>query len=278
MAILAMTGHGRDAHATKTRRSETAATAEHAITEFVRQSGGGMKLSNPIRIHWPASASRSRAVARACLLCAVLLLPSFLCADEFSKTSHLSARMFSFGTLTIDTRMGNIQVDGWDEPRLEIEAEKVVEAGNQKKAEPLYDQVQVVLSGKDKQVLLRTLYPARRLWRPFRDESKLSVNFRIHMPFDANLAMKCVDGDVRVTGLVGKQEISVNYGDVEINVPSIYRLRSLNARSILGYVQSDLHGEDSAGWGRRIMFWNSSGDQDIKVRIRMGGVYVYSSL
>jgi hypothetical protein len=46
----------------------------------------------------------------------------------------------------------------------------------------------------------------------------------------------------------------------------------------LGYVQSDLHGEDSAGWGRRIMFWNSSGDQDIKVRIRMGGVYVYSSL
>ena len=199
-------------------------------------------------------------------------------ADEFNKTFHYSARMFSFGTLTIDTRMGDIQVEGWDEPRLEITAEKVVEAGNEKKAEPLYDQVQVVLTGQDKQVLLRTLYPARRLWRPFRAESKLSVNFRIHMPFDANLAMKCVDGDVRVSGLIGKQEISVNYGDVEIDVPSIYRLRSLNARSILGYVQSDLHGEDSAGWGRRIMFWNSSGDQDIKVRVRMGGVYVYSSL
>jgi hypothetical protein len=83
---------------------------------------------------------------------------------------------------------------------------------------------------------------------------------------------------VRVSGLVGKQEISVNYGDVEVNVPSIYRLRSLNARSLLGYVQSDLHGENSAGWGRRIMFWNINGDQDIKVRVRMGGVYVYSSL
>ena len=201
-----------------------------------------------------------------------------LCADEFSRTFHYSARMFSFGTLTIDTRMGDIQVEGWDEPRLEIEAEKVVEAKDEKHAQPLYDQVQVVLDGQDKQVLLRTLYPARRLWRPFRDESKLSVNFRIHMPFDANLTMKCVDGDVRVSGLVGKQEISVNYGDVEINVPSLYRLRSLNARSILGYVQSDLHGEDSAGWGRRIMFWNSSGEQDIKVRVRMGGVYVYSSL
>ncbi len=213
------------------------------------------------------------------LLGTVLLCAQFpLRADEFSKTSHYSVRMFSFGTLTIDTRTGDIQVEGWDEPRLEIDAEKVVEAGNRKKAEPLYDQIQVVLAGKDNQVLLRTLYPTRRLWRPFRDESKLSVNFRIHMPFDANLKMKCVDGDVRVSGLVGKQEVNVNYGDVEINVPSIYHLRSLNARSILGYVQSDLHGENSAGWGRKIMFWNTDGDQDIKVRVRMGGVYVYSSV
>jgi hypothetical protein len=212
-----------------------------------------------------------------CLLAvALFVLPAPLPADEFTKTFHYSARMFSFGTLTIDTRMGDIQVDGWDEPRLEIEAEKVVEAKDEKRAVPLYDQVQVVLAGQDKQVLLRTLYPARRLWRPFRGESKLSVNFRIHMPFDANLTTKCVDADVRVSGLVGKQTISVNYGDVEINLPSIYRLRSLNARTILGYVQSDLHGEDSAGWGRRVMFWNSQGDQDIKVRVRMGGVYIYS--
>jgi hypothetical protein len=186
--------------------------------------------------------------------------------------------MFSFGTLTINARMGDIYVDGWDEPRLEIEAEKVVEAKDVKRAQPLYDRVRVVLEGQDKQVVLRTVYPARRLWRPFRGESKLSVNFRIHMPFDANLTMKCVDGDVRTSGLIGTQQISVNYGDVEVNVPSLYRLRSLNARTILGYVQSDLHGEDSAGWGRRIMFWNSDGDQDIKVRVRMGGVYVYSSL
>jgi len=214
-----------------------------------------------------------------CLLGAVLLsAPSPLRADEFSKTLHYSARMFSFGTLTINTRMGDVQVEGWDEPRLEIDAEKVVEVKDEKRAQPLYDQVQVVLGGQDKQVVLRTLYPARRLWRPFRDESKLTVNFHIHMPFDANVTMKCVDGDVRVSGLIGKQEISVNYGDVEVNVPSVYRQRSLDARSILGYVQSDLHGENSAGWGRKIMFWNSQGEQDIKVRVRMGGVYVYSSL
>ena len=237
-----------------------------------------MKFSNPIRIPPATSAFRSLARARAFLLCAALLLPSSLWADEFSKTFHYSARMFSFGTLTIDTRMGDIQVEAWDEPRLEIDAEKVVEAKDKQKAQPLYERVQVALEGQDKKVLLRTLYPPRRLWRPFRGESKLSVNFRIHMPFDANLVLKCVDGDVRVSGLVGRQDIHVNYGDVEINVPSIYLLRSLDARSILGYVQSDLHGEDSAGLGRKIVFWNSDGNQDIRVRVRMGGVYVYSSV
>lgn len=231
-----------------------------------------MTICNPLRLH------RTGSRARACLLCAVLLLPSSLWADEFTKTFRYSVRMFSFGTLTIDTRMGDIHVESWDQPRLEIEAEKVVEARDEKHAQPLYDRLQVVLTGQDKQVLLRTVYPPRGLRRPFRGESKLSVNFRIHMPFDANLTMKCVDGNVRVSGLAGQQAINVNYGDVEIDVPSVYRLRSLNARSILGYVQSDIHGENSAGWGRRIMFWNSGGDQDIKIRVRMGGVYVYSEL
>lgn len=222
--------------------------------------------------------SLRNSVWRPLFLGAAMLLPAMLHADEFTKTFHYSARMFSFGTLTIETRTGDIQVESWDQPRLEIEAEKVVEAKDEKHAQSLYDLVQVALSGQDKQVRLQTIYPARRLWRPFRGESKLSVNFRIHMPFDANLILKCVNGDVRVSGLVGKQEVSVNYGDVEINVPSIYRLRSLNARSLLGYVESDLHGENGAGWGRRIVFWNSTGDQNIKVRVRMGGVYVYSSL
>jgi hypothetical protein len=217
-------------------------------------------------------------VCPSCFLALLLVVfPSGLRADEFSKVSHYSVRMFSFGLLTIDTRMGNIEIEGWDNPRLEIEAEKVVRAGSEAKAQRMYGRVKIVLLGQDKDVRLRTLYPPRRLWRPFRGESKLSVNFRIRMPFDANLRLKCVDGDVRIRGVVGNQMVRVGYGDVEINVPDIYRLRSLQARSFLGYVQSDLHagGVDSAGFFRTLSFQNSHGDQNIYIRVRMGGVYIY---
>ena len=206
-----------------------------------------------------------------------LFLPQLLRAEEFNRVAHYSARMFSFGTLTVDTRIGDVQIEGWDEPLLQIEAEKIVRAKSEGKAEALYDQIKIRLEGADKKVLLRTDYPSRRLWRPFRDETRLSVNYRIRMPFDANLMLKCVDGDVRVRGIAGHEDLHVNYGDVEVQVPSIYRLRSLRARALLGYVESDLHGESGAGWGQKLTFWNARGDQDIVVHVRLGGVFIYGN-
>jgi len=207
-----------------------------------------------------------------------LLLPP-LQADEFSQTSHHSVRLFSSGTLVINTRMGDLHIEGWDDPHVEIEAEKVVRAKSEKEAKPLYDLIEIRLEGQDKEVRLSTLYPARRLWRPFRGESKLSVNFRISMPFDANLILKCVDGDVRVFGVAGQEKLSVNYGDVEVNVPDVWRLRSFDAHTWLGYVESELHGlsQDGAGFKQRVSFWNAHGNQDIQIRVRMGGVWAYSN-
>jgi hypothetical protein len=155
-----------------------------------------------------------------------------------------------------------------------------VRAGTEAKAKPLYDQVRVRLEGGDKEVRLTTLYPSRKLWRPFRGESKLTVNFRIRMPFDSNVKLKCVDGDVRILGIAGHQELRVNYGDVEIDVPHLYDLRSLQAHAWLGYVQSDLQGldQDSAGFGQKVRFWNAGGKQDIDVKVRMGGVFIYREM
>ncbi len=211
-----------------------------------------------------------------CVLCGSTV-PE-LRADEFSRTAHYAVRMFSTGTLALDTRTGDIVIEGWDEPRLEVEAETVVRSRSEVKAQPLYERVKVELTGQDNAVLLRTVYPSRKLWRPFRGESKLSVNLRIKMPFEANLKLHCVDGDVRVTAIAGHEQLLVNYGDVEIDVPDVYHLRSLSAHALIGYVQTDLHStgdQDSSGVHPKLAFWNSQGDQNIVVKVRMGGVWVY---
>jgi hypothetical protein len=187
-------------------------------------------------------------------------------------------RLFSGGTLTITSRVGDIHVTGWDDPYVQVDAEKLVRAGNQAAATPLFDKIGVLLEGKDKQVRLSTVYPPRRLWRPFRGESKLTVNFEIKMPYDANLLLQCVDGDVRVSGVTGHEKLRVTYGDVEIDVPDVWKLRLFYAHTLLGYIQSDLHGtqQDSAGLRKNVSFWNRDGQQEITVNVRMGGVFIYS--
>ncbi|MGH9407574.1 MAG: hypothetical protein ACRD3D_17270 [Terriglobia bacterium] len=202
---------------------------------------------------------------------------SSLRADDFRKTERYSVRMFSYGLLTIETRIGDIEVSGWDNPRLSVEAEKVVTAGSRRKAERLCRRVQVLLQGKDHKITLSTVYPSRRPWRPFRGESRLTVNLTVKMPYDANLRVKCVDGDLTVSGITGGVYLNDNYGDVEVDVPNVYNLRVLDAHSWLGYVQSDLHGmtQQDEGFGRTIDFRNPNGSQIIVVRVRMGGVWVY---
>lgn len=238
-----------------------------------------------VRSYWPRiGACRAprrhfdRALYLPVVFCAFLLNSITLRADEFTQNSRYSARLFSGGTLIIDSRVGDIHVSGWDEPRVEIDAEKLVRAGNQKDAQPLFGRIKVVLQGQDKEVRLLTSYPSRRVWRPFRGESKLTINFEIKMPYDADLVLHCVDGDVRVAGVSGREELRVNYGDVEIDVPSVWALRSLYAHAWLGYVQSDLHGteSDAAGMSKKISFWNPNGKQEVAVQVRMGGVFVYS--
>ena len=206
--------------------------------------------------------------------------PVSLRADEFSQSSHYSARLFSVGTLIIDTRVGNIHITGQDDPHVEIDAEKVVRARNQAQAQAMFGRLQVVLEGEDKEVRLRTTYPPRRPWRPFRGESKLTVNFEIKMPYDAALILRCVDGDVRVSGVTGREQVRVNYGDVEVDVPSVWGLRSFDAHTWLGYIESDLHGteQNGAGLHQKVRFWNPAGYQDVAVQVHMGGVFIYTTL
>jgi hypothetical protein len=201
--------------------------------------------------------------------------PAAVWADEFSQISHYSAEIYPRGTVFVDTRVGDVIVEGWDESRVEIEAEKVVRAGSEAKAARRFERIRIELTTDDEEVQLRTVFPPRRPWRLFRGATKLSVNYRIRMPSQATFLLKCTDGDVLIRGLAGRQEVRVGYGNVEVNLPSLWRLRSLNASTWLGYVQSNIHGEDSAGFGRKVSFWNPQGEQEVTVRVRFGGVYVF---
>lgn len=207
--------------------------------------------------------------------CGLVLLAPTLRADEFHQKRHFNRRLFTAGTFSMEVRTGDIYITGWDDPHVEIDAEKVVHAKSKEGAERRYKRIRILLDGQDEVVRLRTLYPPRRPWRPFHGESSLTVNFHIHMPYDCNLDLKVVDGDVKVEGVEGKENIMVNYGQVEVDIPSPGKLRSVHAKTWVGNVQSDLRGENDAGIDKKVLFWNPYGTQDIQLKVHMGGIYIY---
>ena len=73
--------------------------------------------------------------------CGVVLFALPGCADEFRQTSHYKRRLFSSATFTMEVRTGDIYITGWDDPHVEIEAEKVVHANSKDEAERQYQHV-----------------------------------------------------------------------------------------------------------------------------------------
>ncbi len=81
-----------------------------------------------------------------CVLCALCgFSAAWVRADEFSSVSRHSVRLFSYGTLVLDTRVGDVHIEGWDEPRVEIEAEVVCRTRDRRRSRGLRRRVEELL-------------------------------------------------------------------------------------------------------------------------------------
>ena len=80
--------------------------------------------------------------------CSLLFFTLPLKADEFSQTAHYRVRLFSFGTFTMDVRTGDIYITAWDDPHVEIEAEKVVQAKSREGANHRYKRIRAGSHGQ----------------------------------------------------------------------------------------------------------------------------------
>ena len=72
-----------------------------------------------------------------CLLGALLIPAGAARGDEYTQVTTHSIQLVR-GTVVIDTRVGDIYIQGWDKARVEVQAEKLVRAGSEKKSRHLF--------------------------------------------------------------------------------------------------------------------------------------------
>lgn len=156
----------------------------------------------------------------------------------------------SGGTIRIEGSYGDLNVDGWDRPEVEVTVIKSLPYGFKAKQPDQgtvdLDRVHIVTEHKSSpELTISTELPSRRnAWMPpFTRHATggVTVEYEIHVPRDSRLVIHHETGFVSVNGVAGDIDARVGRGDIVLWLPP--GSYSLDARTKFGIVSSDIEGK-----------------------------------
>jgi hypothetical protein len=181
------------------------------------------------------------------------------------------------GTVRIEGSYGDLNVEGWDRPEVEVTVIKTLPYGRKSKqpdqGAPDLDRVRIVTEHKSPpELTIATALPSRhRPWTPpftRHTTGGVIIQYEIHVPRDSRLAIHHGTGSVSVSGVAGDIDASVGRGDLLLWLPPASY--SLDARTKFGIVSSDLEG---AAHNRRLIgesFTQVNPPPSHRLHLRMG--------
>jgi DUF4097 and DUF4098 domain-containing protein YvlB len=153
--------------------------------------------------------------------------------DRISRTLRLGRN----GTFDLQNVSGDITVTGGGGNDVRIEAIKRVRHPNESQGRALLQAIEVRIEERNGNVEVRTDYPRRQNWSG-------GVDFTVSLPREANVILRSVSGDMRVSNLSGELRAETISGD--LIATSVQRIRQ--AKTISGDLEiTDSDGDEVAG-------------------------------
>jgi hypothetical protein len=125
------------------------------------------------------------------------------------------------GTVHVGKSAGELAVEGWDRPEVELTSRPVNGA-------------KVAMTRKGGEILIETT-----LAKKAEDER---LNYRIRMPRGAKLVVEHGAGEVHVAGVTGDIRATVSHGEIVLSLPAGGQY-GIDARASVGDVVSDFPGQ-----------------------------------
>ena len=200
---------------------------------------------------------------------------------QASTTEHVD--FAPGGLIHINGSYGELNVDGWDRPEIEVTAIKSLPYGykprraDQDKAH--LDGVRILTERKNPtEATISTELPLRRRpWAPpftRHTADGVMVQYEIHVPRDSHLVIHHGTGSVSVSGMAGDIDANVGRGDILLWLPP--GAYSLDARTNFGIVSSDIEGSARNKYliGESFTKANSPPSHRLHLRMGFGGITV----
>ncbi len=187
---------------------------------------------------------------------------------------------FNGGTLRINNAYGQINLEGWDQPRVEITVTRTAfrhsTPKEQEGGKAYLNQIQVTAKKESNgDIDLSTKFPGRnRLVRTIWGLGDFNLDYRIKVPRNANLAILHGVGDVVIHDIAGDIDATVRTGDIVVELPEPEKF-AIDAQCRFGDIFTDFDGAHHSPWFVGQKFEGGSGHK-VHLRALLGGISIQS--
>jgi len=191
---------------------------------------------------------------------------------EVRNTQHVDFQ--ADGTVVFKNSIGELRVDAWDQPNVEITTIKSTKADydptQHDQAVRELDKVRISAERHGAELTITTDFPRGFLGTDF------DLEYDIKVPRKTRLTVDHHGGEVHADGVLGDLQIAVARGEITVHLPEKGSY-AIDARSDFGTVFSDFPGrEKRVPWlsGEKMSEPVSNGSQSLHLRIGYGDVLI----
>ena len=187
----------------------------------------------------------------------------------------------SGGQLRLRNPIGEVTVEGWDRPDVEITTIKSTEdaypSRDREKASHELDKVRISVAPQGGELVITTEYPHHRRLAPASLlGTSFDVEYRIKAPMNARLAVDHATGEVHVYNLASDIHATVSSGTITLNLPQegVY---DIDAKSEVGEVVSDFpgHGKRTRWMLGHQLVQGTSAPHKLYLRVGFGDIILF---
>lgn len=168
-----------------------------------------------------------RALLYKSFLLAFFILPAMtsIAQDEVEKQILKTYPIDVDGTITIENKYGDIEINGWEKDFVEIKIDVKVKGKNEDRIETLLDRIQPEITARSAFISIETEFAEEKrnfftnLFRTVTadfNRSNLDVNYVINLPAKVKLEIINKFGDVLINDYAGRMDVELEHGDLRI--------------------------------------------------------------
>jgi hypothetical protein len=172
------------------------------------------------------------------------LLAGNVPSQPVQTTTTQNVPFESGGTIRLDGAKGNLFVEGWDQPTVEIVVTKSLGYNSEPKEQAAahLDSVKITPERKsDTELVIATTKTSTGFHFPGTGPD-VTVEYHIHAPRNSHLSILHSKGFFSVTGMTGDIEAANSRGDIVLMLPELASY-SIDAHTNFGLVTSDAAGD-----------------------------------